>query len=74
MVRKAEVQMSEAKALLPNVKMGVEAREQILGEHGFEDVKSTRGEPPSGGHAESCTHVWLDCWAEERRVPPPRAR
>merc|ERR1719277_1788771 len=33
-VRKAEVQVSEEKILIPFVKMGVEAREQVEGEHG----------------------------------------
>merc|ERR1719361_1165920 len=66
-VRKAEVQMSEDNALLPNVKMGVEAREQILGENGFEDVKTTRANHPLVRYAEAFTHNF-DLIAERKSV------
>eukprot|EP00913_Durusdinium_trenchii_P005528 g5150.t1 len=36
-VRKAEVRMAEDKTLIPHVKMGVEAREQVLTKNGLED-------------------------------------
>merc|ERR1719328_28334 len=66
-VRKAEVQMSEDNALLPSVKMGVEAREQVLGENGFEDVKTTRANHPLVRYAESFTHNF-DLIAERKSV------
>jgi len=66
-VRKAEVQMSEDSVLLPYVKMGVEAREQIMGEHGMEDVKTTRPNHPLVKYAEAFTHNF-DLIAERKSV------
>merc|ERR1711920_1096876 len=66
-VRRAEVQMSEDKALRPDVKMGIEAREQNLGENGFEDVKTTRANHPLVRYAESFTHNF-DFIAERKSV------
>ena len=63
----AAVQMSEDNALLPNVKMGVEAREQVLGENGFEDVKTTRANHPLVRYAEAFTHNF-DLIAESLRI------
>jgi len=45
-VRKAEILVSEDNKLIPYVKMGVEAREQIKGENGLEDAPITRADHP----------------------------
>jgi len=45
-VRKAEIMVSEDNKLIPFVKMGVEAREQIEGENGLEDAPITRADHP----------------------------
>jgi len=66
-VRKAEVQMSEDNVLVPSVKMGVEARQQIVGENGLEDVKTTRPNHPMVRYAESFTHNF-DLIAERKSV------
>jgi len=66
-VRKAEVQMTEDSVLLPQVKMGVEAREQVVGEQGLEDVRTTRKTHPLVKYAESFTHNF-DLIAERKSV------
>lgn len=45
-VRKAEVRMSVDRTLVPFVKMGVEAREQILTNKGLEDAPVTAATHP----------------------------
>eukprot|EP00420_Gonyaulax_spinifera_P008137 CAMPEP_0197944480 /NCGR_PEP_ID=MMETSP1439-20131203/125432_1 /TAXON_ID=66791 /ORGANISM="Gonyaulax spinifera, Strain CCMP409" /LENGTH=536 /DNA_ID=CAMNT_0043567735 /DNA_START=52 /DNA_END=1659 /DNA_ORIENTATION=- len=66
-VRKAEVQVSEDSVLIPFVKMGIEAREQVLGNGGLEDVKATRPDHPAVKYAESFTHNF-DLIAERKSV------
>jgi len=66
-VRKAEVQMSDDFVIMPHVKMGVEAREQVLGEHGLEDVKTTRPNHPLVRYADAFTHNF-DLIAERKSV------
>merc|ERR1740138_849004 len=55
-VRKADIMLSEDKVLIPQVKMGVEAREQAKGEHGLEDSVLTRPDHPCVKYAEAFTH------------------
>jgi len=55
-VRKAEVQMSGDGVLLPCIRMGVEAREQIVGPNGLEDVPTTKPTHPLVKYAELFTH------------------
>merc|ERR1719471_1225719 len=45
-VRKAEMQISEDNVLIPHLKMGVEAREQMLSVDGLEDKPITRPDHP----------------------------
>merc|ERR1719471_1158346 len=66
-VRKAEVQMSDDNVLTPFVKMGVEARQQIVGENGLEDVKTTKPNHPMVRYAETFTHNF-DLIAERKSV------
>jgi len=66
-VRKAEVQMTDDNVIIPYVKMGVEAREQVLGERGLEDVRTTRQDHPLVKYAESFTHNF-DLIAERKSV------
>merc|ERR1711953_1131528 len=66
-VKNAEVQLSEGNALIPQVKMGVEAREQIMGEDGLEDVKRTKPDHPLVKYAEAFTHNF-DLIAERKSV------
>merc|ERR1719499_1310133 len=66
-VKNAEVQLSESNALIPQVKMGVEAREQIMGENGLEDVKHTKPEHPLVKYAEAFTRNF-DLIAERKSV------
>mmetsp|Transcript_108544 Transcript_108544/g.339540 ORF Transcript_108544/g.339540 Transcript_108544/m.339540 type:complete len:579 (+) Transcript_108544:1-1737(+) len=47
--------------------MGVEAREQVLGEHGLEDVRTTRQNHPLVKYAESFSHNF-DLIAERKSV------
>eukprot|EP00971_Amphidinium_carterae_P195410 3877732-Amphidinium_carterae.1 len=46
MIREAEVCLSEDGALIPRVQMGVEAREQVMGDSGLEDAPITRKNHP----------------------------
>merc|ERR1719271_1109853 len=55
LVRKAEVQASESNVLIPFVKMGVEAREQIVGGKGIHDKQITRSDHPMVKYAEVFT-------------------
>merc|ERR1711953_871117 len=66
-VKNAEVQLSEGNALIPQVKMGVEAREQIMGASGLEDVKRTKPDHPLVKYAEAFTHNF-DLIAERKSV------
>jgi len=66
-VRDAEVNLNESNVLIPNVKMGVQAREQIKGESGLEDVPITRPDHPLVRYAEAFTHNF-DLIAERKSV------
>merc|ERR1719221_1957117 len=66
-VKNAEVQLSDSNALIPQVKMGVEAREQIMGANGLEDVKRTKPNHPLVKYAEAFTHNF-DLIAERKSV------
>merc|ERR1719367_1092467 len=66
-VRKAEVQISGDSVLMPCVKMGVEAREQIVGAHGLEDVPTNKPNHPLVKYAEMFTHNF-DLIAERKSV------
>eukprot|EP00747_Dinoflagellata_sp_TGD_P088282 gnl/TRDRNA2_/TRDRNA2_163937_c2_seq1.p1 gnl/TRDRNA2_/TRDRNA2_163937_c2~~gnl/TRDRNA2_/TRDRNA2_163937_c2_seq1.p1 ORF type:complete len:784 (+),score=135.55 gnl/TRDRNA2_/TRDRNA2_163937_c2_seq1:314-2353(+) len=66
-VRKAEVCLSTAKVLVPRIKMGVEAREQIVGKRGLEDAVITRADHPMVKYAEAFTHNF-DLIAERKSV------
>lgn len=67
MVRKAEVHLSEDNVLIPQVKMGVEARVQIRGAYGLEDAPITRASHPMAKYAESFTKNF-DLIAERKSV------
>merc|ERR1712232_743793 len=54
-VRKAEVRQ-ENNVFIPYVKMAVEAREQVVGANGLEDVKHTSPNHPLVKYAEAFTH------------------
>jgi hypothetical protein len=66
-VRKAEVHLSEDNALIPFVKMGVEAREQTWGTHGLDDTPITREDHPLVQYARAFTHNF-DLIAERKSV------
>merc|ERR1719507_1395621 len=66
-VKNAEVQLSESNTLIPQVKMGVEAREQIMGANGLEDVKRTKPNHPLVKYADAFTHNF-DLIAERKSV------
>lgn len=55
LVRKAEVQISESNILMPFVKMGVEAREQVVKGDCLLDKKVTRADHPMVKYAEAFT-------------------
>lgn len=67
LVRKAEIHLSEENALIPDVKMGVEAREQTWGTSGLEDTPITREDHPLVKYAKAFTHNF-DLIAERRSV------
>jgi hypothetical protein len=67
MVRKAEVHISEQSVLLPYVRMGVEAREQVTSGRSLEDKKVTRPDHPMVLYAESFTKNF-DLIAERKSV------
>eukprot|EP00930_Biecheleria_cincta_P050348 TRINITY_DN354_c1_g1_i1.p1 TRINITY_DN354_c1_g1~~TRINITY_DN354_c1_g1_i1.p1 ORF type:complete len:1142 (+),score=241.95 TRINITY_DN354_c1_g1_i1:94-3519(+) len=67
MVRKAEVRMAKDKTLVPHVKMGVEAREQVLGSKGLEDKPVTLPNHPCKKFADSFTRNF-DLIAERKSV------
>mmetsp|Transcript_107454 Transcript_107454/g.269540 ORF Transcript_107454/g.269540 Transcript_107454/m.269540 type:complete len:876 (+) Transcript_107454:103-2730(+) len=66
-VRKAEIHVSDDQVLVPYLKMGVEAREQILGGDGLEDAAITRPDHPLVRYAEIFTHNF-DLIAERKSV------
>lgn len=54
-VQDAKVLVSEDHVLIPQVKLGVEAREQVYGKHGLEDAPVTRTSHPMAKYAEDFT-------------------
>lgn len=66
-VRKAEVRMSVDQTLVPVVKMGVEAREQILTKTGLEDAAVTAATHPLKKFADAFTRNF-DLVAERKSV------
>jgi len=68
MVRKAEVHISEDNVLIPFVRMGVEAWEQLVAPDGeLKDAKVTRRDHPLLRYAEAFTHNF-DLIAERKSV------
>jgi len=67
LVRKAEVHLNESNMLLPYVKMGVEAREQVVKGNSLEDKKCTRADHPMVKYAEAFTKNF-DLIAERKSV------
>lgn len=66
-VRKAEMHVSQDKVLVPYLKMGVEAREQVMGVDGLEDAAITRPDHPLVMYADAFTHNF-DLIAERKSV------
>jgi len=66
-VRKAEVLMTQDNVLVPRVKMGVEAREQVVAKDGLEDKLVTQTSHPLVQYAEQFTH-YFDLIAERKSV------
>lgn len=66
-VKKAQVQMAEDKTLIPLVKMGVEAREQILTANGLQDTAITSASHPLRRFADAFTRNF-DLIAERKSV------
>merc|ERR1711972_1202936 len=58
---------AEGDALIPQVEMGVEAREQVAGPEGMEDARITRSDHPLVDYAEAFTH-YFDLIAERKSV------
>jgi hypothetical protein len=67
LVRKAEVQLSDRNMLIPLVKMGVEAREQVVKGDSLEDKPVTRQDHPMVKYAEAFTQNF-DLIAERKSV------
>ena len=66
-VRKAEVRMAEDNTLIPHVKMGVEAREQVVTKTGLEDAAVTLPQHPLKKFADAFTRNF-DLIAERKSV------
>lgn len=66
-VKEAEVRLSDGHALIPYVRMGVEAREQIRGEAGLEDAPMTRPDHPAVRYADAFS-AYFDLIAERKSV------
>lgn len=66
-IRDARVNMSQDNVLIPFVKMGVEAREQVYGLQGYEDLPITRKDHPMAQYAEAFTRNF-DLIAERKSV------
>lgn len=67
LVRKAEIQVSASNVLIPYVKMGVEAREQVVCGNSLEDKQITRQDHPLVKYAEAFTKNF-DLIAERKSV------
>ena len=67
LVRKAELQLTSSNMLIPMVKMGVEAREQVVKGRSLEDVAVTRKDHPMCMYAEAFTKHF-DLIAERKSV------
>jgi len=67
LVRKAEVQLTDANMLIPFVKMAVEAREQVVKGNCLEDKPCTRPDHPMVKYAEAFTQNF-DLIAERKSV------
>merc|ERR1740117_2227184 len=67
LVRKAEMHISDNNALIPHVKMGVEAREQVLKGKSLLDLPCTRPDHPMVRSAEAFTKNF-DLIAERKSV------
>jgi hypothetical protein len=67
MVKEAAVHLSQDSVLVPHLKMSVEAREQIVGQNGCEDVKITRPDHPLVKYAEAFTENF-DLISERKSV------
>mmetsp|Transcript_33795 Transcript_33795/g.63069 ORF Transcript_33795/g.63069 Transcript_33795/m.63069 type:complete len:649 (-) Transcript_33795:59-2005(-) len=67
LIKDAEVCVSENSVLVPSVKMGVEAREQIVTEHGLIDVAMTRKDHPLVKYADTFSRNF-DLIAERKSV------
>jgi len=67
MIRKAEIQLSDDNVLVPYVKMGVEAREQVKIENTVHDARINRSDHPLVKYAESFTRNF-DLIAERKSV------
>jgi len=66
-VKKAEIRLAEDKTLVPHVKMGVEAREQVVTSKGLEDKPITSKHHPLTRFAEAFTRHF-DLIAERKSV------
>eukprot|EP00440_Ansanella_granifera_P051448 gb/GFBE01055774.1/.p1 GENE.gb/GFBE01055774.1/~~gb/GFBE01055774.1/.p1 ORF type:complete len:1053 (+),score=292.89 gb/GFBE01055774.1/:1-3159(+) len=66
-VKKAEIRMAADKTLIPHVKMGVEAREQVLTKDGLKDAPVTGANHPLKKFAEAFTRNF-DLIAERKSV------
>jgi len=66
-VRKAEVHASEDQVLIPHLRMGVEAREQVRTASGLEDARISRPDHPCVVYAEAFTDNF-DLIAERKSV------
>ena len=67
MVKKAEVRLAQDKTLVPFVKMGVEAREQVVTKKGLEDAAVTASTHPLKKFADAFTRNF-DLIAERKSV------
>jgi len=66
-VRKADIALTEDQVLVPRVKMGIEAREQVLRGEELVDVRTTRKSHPLVRYADSFTRNF-DLIAERKSV------
>merc|ERR1719199_2366426 len=66
-IKNAEVQVSEDDVLIPRVKMGIEARDQIFRKDGMHDAPITKPDHPLVKYAEAFTRNF-DLIAERRSV------
>lgn len=66
-MKSAEMRLTPGGALIPHVRLGVEAREQVQGPHGMQDVPITKEDHPLVQYAEAFTH-YFDLIAERKSV------